>query len=53
MKIYVVSLAVGVLVGVFYGLINVRSPAPPLAAVLGLVGMLLGQQMVSMIRPML
>ncbi len=32
MKIYLISLAVGILVGVIYGLLNVRSPAPPVIA---------------------
>ena len=32
MKIYVVSLGVGLLVGVIYGGLNVRSPAPPVIA---------------------
>jgi xanthosine utilization system XapX-like protein len=29
MKTYLISLAVGMLVGVIYSLLNVRSPAPP------------------------
>ena len=36
MKIYLISLAVGVLVGVIYGVLNVRSPAPPVVALVGL-----------------
>ena len=44
MKAYIVSLAVGLLVGVLYGLLNVRSPAPPAIALLGLLGMLVGEQ---------
>jgi len=30
MKAYIISLGVGVLVGVIYSLLHVRSPAPPL-----------------------
>ncbi len=30
MKMMVISLAVGLLVGVFYGVIRVKSPAPPI-----------------------
>ena len=48
MKVYVVSVAVGMLVGVIYGLLDVRSPAPPAIALLGLLGMLVGEQVVPM-----
>ena len=44
MKVYLVSLAVGVLVGVLYGLLHVRSPAPPVVALVGLLGILIGEQ---------
>jgi XapX domain-containing protein len=47
---YVVSLLMGVAVGVAYGLVQVRSPAPPLIALIGLLGMVLGQQAVSSAR---
>ena len=43
MKPYLVSLAVGVLVGAIYALFQVRSPAPPVIALVGLLGMLLGE----------
>ena len=46
MKIYLISLGVGVLVGLIYGLLNVRSPAPPVVALIGLLGMLIGEQIV-------
>jgi len=46
MKPYLLSLAAGVLVGVIYGLIRVKSPAPPTIALLGLLGMLVGEQLV-------
>lgn len=45
MKILLVSFAVGALVGAFYGVINVKSPAPPIVALLGLLGMVLGEQL--------
>ena len=45
-KAYLVSLAVGILVGVIYGLLGVRSPAPPVVALVGLLGILLGEQIV-------
>jgi XapX domain-containing protein len=45
MKVLTASFAVGLLVGVFYGLIRVKSPAPPIVALLGLLGMVLGEQL--------
>ncbi|MBE1283438.1 MAG: DUF1427 family protein [Rhodobacteraceae bacterium] len=42
-KAYVISLVVGLLVGVIYALLNTRSPAPPIIALLGLLGMLIGE----------
>jgi XapX domain-containing protein len=52
MKIYLLSLGAGVLVGVVYGLLNVRSPAPPLVALVGLLGILLGEQIIPVGRHM-
>jgi XapX domain-containing protein len=46
MKTYIISLGVGVLVGVIYSLLNVRSPAPPLIALVGLAGILIGEQVI-------
>lgn len=43
---YLVSLLMGLAVGAIYGLVQVRSPAPPLIALVGLLGMVIGQQMV-------
>ena len=50
MKIYVVSLSVGLLVGVIYGVLNVRSPAPPVIALIGLLGILIGEQLVPLAK---
>ena len=50
MKIYLVSLAVGLVVGVIYALLNVRSPAPPVIALVGLLGILLGEQLVPLVK---
>jgi XapX domain-containing protein len=50
MKIYVVSLGVGLLIGVIYGVLNVRSPAPPVIALVGLLGILLGEQLVPLAK---
>jgi len=52
MKIYVVSLAAGILVGLIYALLQVRSPAPPAIALVGLLGMLVGEQAVPVIKKM-
>jgi XapX domain-containing protein len=49
-KPYLLSLGAGLLVGVVYSLINVRSPAPPVIALLGLLGMLAGEQIVPLIK---
>lgn len=48
MKPYLIALAVGLLVGVIYGLLNVRSPAPPIVALVGLLGILVGEQLVPL-----
>ena len=46
MKIYLLSAGAGLLVGVIYSLLNVRSPAPPLVALVGLLGILVGEQVI-------
>jgi XapX domain-containing protein len=45
MKVLFVSFVVGLGVGALYGLIRVKSPAPPIVALLGLLGMVLGEQL--------
>jgi XapX domain-containing protein len=50
MKPLLLSLAAGLLVGVVYSLLNVRSPAPPVVALIGLLGILLGEQMVPIAK---
>lgn len=47
---YLISLGAGILAGVVYGLINVRSPAPPAIALVGLLGMLIGEQVVPVAK---
>lgn len=44
MKIYFLSLGAGLLVGIVYSILGVRSPAPPVVALVGLFGILLGEQ---------
>ncbi|MEI2301420.1 XapX domain-containing protein [Ensifer sp. MJa1] len=46
MKLYLMSLGAGLLVGIVYSLLNVRSPAPPVIALVGLLGILVGEQIV-------
>lgn len=47
---YLISLIAGLGIGVVYGLIAVRSPAPPIIALLGLLGMLAGEAAVQWLR---
>lgn len=53
LKSWIVSLAVGLLAGVIYGFMQVRSPAPPVIALLGLFGMLVGEQLIPIGRRLL
>ncbi|GAA0541179.1 XapX domain-containing protein [Rhizomicrobium palustre] len=53
MKIYLASLAAGLLVGIVYSLLQVRSPAPPLIALLGLLGILVGEQIIPLGKQLL
>ena len=50
MKAYLAALALGLLVGAIYGLFQVRSPAPPVIALVGLLGILLGEQIPPLLR---
>ena len=50
MKPYLLSLAAGLLVGVVYSLLNVRSPAPPVIALVGLLGILAGEQIPPLLK---
>ncbi|NHB08638.1 XapX domain-containing protein [Burkholderia cepacia] len=53
MKPYFLSLFAGILAGVIYGALGVNSPAPPIIALLGLLGMLAGEQILPLARRML
>ena len=53
MKPYLLALGAGLLVGVVYSVLNVRSPAPPVVALVGLVGILLGEQLVPIAKRLL
>lgn len=50
MKPYLISLLMGVLAGLIYAALQVTSPAPPVIALLGLLGMLIGEQLVPIVR---
>ncbi|MDX6806179.1 XapX domain-containing protein [Terrihabitans rhizophilus] len=50
MKTYLLSLGAGLLVGVIYSLLDVRSPAPPVVALIGLLGILVGEQLVPLAK---
>jgi XapX domain-containing protein len=50
MKIYLLSLGVGLAVGILYALLHVRSPAPPVVALVGLLGILVGEQLPPVLR---
>lgn len=53
MKPYLLSLAAGLLVGIVYSLLNVRSPAPPIIALVGLLGILAGEQIPPLVKQVL
>ncbi|KJF74878.1 MULTISPECIES: XapX domain-containing protein [Rhizobium/Agrobacterium group] len=53
MKVYLFSLGAGLLVGIVYSLLNVRSPAPPVIALVGLLGILVGEQIIPLARTLL
>jgi XapX domain-containing protein len=46
MRMYIIALIAGLAVGAFYGCLGVRSPAPPVVALVGLFGMLIGEQII-------
>jgi XapX domain-containing protein len=50
MKPYLLALGAGLVVGVVYSLLNVRSPAPPVIALIGLLGILAGEQIVPVAK---
>jgi XapX domain-containing protein len=53
MKAYLLSLILGVVVGLIYHVVGVRSPAPPTVALIGLLGMLAGEHATTFVRTML
>jgi XapX domain-containing protein len=49
-KAYVLSFVVGIGVGLIYALLRVKSPAPPLVALVGLLGIVIGEQLIPIVR---
>lgn len=50
MKPYLLSLVIGLLVGAIYSMFGVRSPAPPVIALVGLLGILAGEQLPPLVQ---
>lgn len=53
MKAYLLSLVLGVAVGLIYQFVDVKSPAPPTIALVGLLGMLAGEHAIAFVRTVL
>ena len=53
MKLYLLSLGAGLLAGIIYSLLNVRSPAPPVVALVGLLGILVGEQLIPFAKTLI
>jgi XapX domain-containing protein len=52
-KSYLISLGAGLLIGMIYTVLNVRSPAPPLIALVGLLGIVCGEQIIPLCKQIL
>jgi XapX domain-containing protein len=50
MKAYSLSLGAGSLAGIVYRLLGVKSPAPPVIALIGLAGIVWGEQITPRLR---
>ncbi len=50
MKPYLISLIAGTVVGLLYSVAQVKSPAPPTVALIGLLGMLAGEPLIGFTR---
>ena len=50
MRVYLISFGAGHLVGIVYSLLGVRSPAPPIIGLVGLGGILIGEQILPLGR---
>ena len=50
MKLYLLSLGAGLLVGLIYAVLHVHAPAPPAVALVGLLGISTGEQLAAMVQ---
>lgn len=50
MKDYILSFLVGIGVGLIYALLRVKSPAPPIVALVGLLGIFIGELLLPTIQ---
>ena len=47
---YLIALGVGLVVGLLYFLVRVQSPAPPLIALAGLLGIVIGEHAIPFVQ---
>ncbi|WNC94764.1 DUF1427 family protein [Paraburkholderia sp. FT54] len=47
---YLIALGAGLVVGLLYYLVRVQSPAPPLIALAGLLGIVIGEHAIPFVR---
>ncbi|CAD6532942.1 DUF1427 family protein [Paraburkholderia sabiae] len=47
---YLISLGVGLVIGLLYYLVRVQSPAPPLIALAGLLGIVIGEHAIPFVQ---
>jgi XapX domain-containing protein len=52
MKPFFFSFVVGCAVGLLYAAVRVKSPAPPVVALVGLLGMVLGEEFFQWVAPL-
>ncbi|KAB0634327.1 DUF1427 family protein [Burkholderia latens] len=50
---YLISLGAGIAVGLLYYLVRVQSPAPPLIALAGLLGIVVGEHAIPLVQAQL
>lgn len=50
LKSYILSLVAGILIGLLYAVMDVSSPAPPIIALLGLLGMQIGEHLIPVCK---
>jgi XapX domain-containing protein len=47
---YLISLGAGLVIGLLYNLVRVQSPAPPLIALAGLLGIVIGEHAIPFVQ---